>query len=178
MAMRGSSPELAPARADQRDAVAALLTAAALPLGGVDAQFPSGYVVATRGGAVVGAAGLELHGDAGVLRSVVVDPGERGRGLGQALSADRVAAARARGLAAVYLLTTTAADFYLRLGFAPCARAEVPAAVAASIEFASVCPASAACLRLDLRAASAESPADPLRPFGEVFVSQTGGSDD
>ncbi|MBL8624384.1 MAG: GNAT family N-acetyltransferase [Myxococcales bacterium] len=169
-----STHAIAPARADHLDAVAALLAAAALPTGGVAAQFPHDYVVATRDGAVVGAAGLEIHGDAGVLRSVVVDPGERGRGLGQALSADRVAAARARGLAAVYLLTTTAADFYLRLGFAPCARADVPAAVAGSIEFASVCPASAACLRLDLR----EAPADPLRPFGEVPVSQTGGSDD
>lgn len=174
MSMPGSAIDIVPARADQRDAVAALLTAAALPLGGVDAQFPRGYVVAIDAGAVIGAAGLERHGDAGVLRSVVVEPRARGQGLGQALSADRVAAARDLGLTAVYLLTTTAADFYLRLGFAPCARAEVPAAVAASIEFASVCPASAACLRLDLR----DAPADRLRPFGEVTVSQTGGSDD
>ena len=165
---------IAPARADDLAAITALLTAAALALAGVDARFPDGYVVAIRAGAVVGAAGLEIHGDAGVLRSVVVDPAARGLGLGQALSADRVAAARACGLAAVYLLTTTAADFYLRLGFAPCARAEVPAAIAGSIEFASVCPASAACLRLDLR----DAPADRLRPFGEVPVSQPGGSDD
>ena len=169
-----STHAIAPARADHLDAVAALLAAAALPTGGVAAQFPTDYVVAVRAGAVIGAAGLERHGDAGVLRSVVVAPAVRGQGLGQALSADRVAAARAHGLAAVYLLTTTAADFYLRLGFAPCARAAVPAAVAASIEFASVCPASAACLRFDLR----DAPADRLRPFGEVTVSQTGGSDD
>jgi amino-acid N-acetyltransferase len=161
-------PDLVAARADQLDQVLALLTAAALPIDGVAAQFPTDYVVAVRAGAVIGAAGLERHGDAGVLRSVVVAPAARGQGLGQALSADRVAAARAHGLAAVYLLTTTAGEFYQRLGFAPCPRAAVPAAVAGSIEFATVCPASAACLRLDLR--------DPLRPFGEVPVSLPGGS--
>jgi amino-acid N-acetyltransferase len=59
-------------------------------------------------------------------------------------------AARERRLAGVYLLTTTAADFYDRFGFRPFPRAEVPEAVAGSPEFASICPSSAACRRLVL----------------------------
>jgi amino-acid N-acetyltransferase len=95
---------------------------------------------------------------------VVTAPGERGSGLGVVLTADRLVAARARGLTAVYLLTTTAADFYARFGFQPSPRAAVPAAVARCPEFASICPASAACRRLE------------LRPFGEAPVIRTGGS--
>ncbi len=141
---------LGPARPEDQAAVTALLIASALPIDGLADQFPDGYGVARRGDQVVGVAGLERHGDAGVLRSVAVAGPERGTGLGVALTAERLAGARARGIAVIYLLTTTAADFYRRFGFAPTARAEVPPAVAASREFASVCPAAAACLALDL----------------------------
>jgi protein-tyrosine-phosphatase/N-acetylglutamate synthase-like GNAT family acetyltransferase len=133
-----------------RAAVEALLTASALPLGGLGEHFPGGYAVARRGGALVGVAGIERHGDAAVLRSVAVAPGERGTGLGIALTADRLVWAREHGARAVHLLTTTAAAYYRRFGFAPFPRADVPAAVAASIEFASVCPSSADSLALAL----------------------------
>ena len=139
---------LRPATAADLDAVRALAARAELPVEGLADQFPAGYVVAVRGDQLVGAAGLEQHGTSGVLRSVVVAPGERGTGLGVALTADRLVAARARGLDAVYLLTTTAADFYDRFGFRPFPRAEVPEAVARCPEFASICPSSAACRRL------------------------------
>jgi protein-tyrosine-phosphatase/N-acetylglutamate synthase-like GNAT family acetyltransferase len=137
---------LAPATRDDLDAVRALAARGELPVEGLEDQFPDAYVVARRGDAIVGTAGLELHGNAGVLRSVVVAPEVRGSGLGVALTANRVATARAHR--DVYLLTTTAADFYARFGFRPAPRAEVPEAVARCPEFASICPSSAACLRL------------------------------
>jgi len=141
---------LRPARPDDLDAVRALAARAELPVEGLTDQFPGGYTVALRGDALVGAAGLEVHDSSGVLRSVAVSPGERGTGLGVTLTADRLVAARQRSLDAVYLLTTTAADFYDRFGFRPFPRAEVPAAVASCPEFASICPSSAACRRLVL----------------------------
>jgi amino-acid N-acetyltransferase len=136
---------LAPARAaDQREALA-LLAASALPTEGVGDQFLSGYVVARHRDRLVGVAGLERYGTSGLLRSVAVDPSQRGSGLGIALTADRLVAAR--HLDAVYLLTTTAADFYRRFGFVAFPRAEVPAAIAGSPELSTICPSSAACLR-------------------------------
>jgi amino-acid N-acetyltransferase len=57
-------------------------------------------------------------------------------------------ALRARGLRAVYLLTTTAADYFRRFGFEDARRDEAPAVLQRSSEFASVCPASAACLAM------------------------------
>ena len=122
-----------------------------LPTAVVRDQFPSAYRVARRDGAVVGVAALEMHDDCGLLRTVAVAPSERGRGTGLALIADRLMSARASGLAQVYLLTTTAAALFRRFGFADSDRSLVPAPLAASPEFTSLCPASASCLRLDLR---------------------------
>ena len=139
----------APARSADAEAIARLLGQSELPLDGVTDQLESGYVVVRRGDAIVGVAGLERHGDAGLLRSVAVSAEERGTGLGIALTADRLVEARRSGLAHVFLLTTTAAGFYRRFGFRDVERARVPEAVARSREFAMVCPASAACLVLD-----------------------------
>lgn len=142
--------ELGPPGAAERDAITALVAASALPTGVVADQFPDAYVVARRAGQLVGVAALERHADSGLLRTVAVAPGERGRGTGLALIADRLA--HAQGLARVYLLTTTAAPWFHRFGFVDAERASVPAALAASPEFAALCPASASCMRLDLPA--------------------------
>jgi amino-acid N-acetyltransferase len=64
------------------------------------------------------------------------------------LIADRLAMASTNGLESVYLLTTTAAPLFRRFGFMDAERASAPAALTASPEFAALCPASAACLRL------------------------------
>jgi amino-acid N-acetyltransferase len=139
---------LLPARAADLGALKALIESASLPLEGLDDQFPNAYVIARAGGQLVGAAGLERYGTSGLLRSLAVVPAARGNGLGRRLVLDRLAAARSSKIERVYLLTTTAAPYFEKLGFLPAVRSEVPMALAASPEFASACPASAACLQL------------------------------
>ena len=146
---------LGPPTAGELAAIDALIRASALPAEVVRDRFPDAYVVARRGAELVGVAALEAHDRVGLLRSVAVAPGERGCGTGIALVADRLAAARTGGLASVYLLTTTAAPLFRRFGFGDADRAGAPAALTASPEFAALCPASATCMRLDLRAAVA-----------------------
>ena len=51
---------------------------------------------------------------------------------------------RLAGIRDAYLLTTTAAPFFSRYGYQAADRATAPDAIAASREFASLCPASAA----------------------------------
>jgi len=128
------------------DAVVELLRVASLPVAGVEDQFPHAYVLARTGTEVIGVAGLEVYADAGLLRSVAVQPGSRCRGLGQRLVEERLQTARARGLFSVYLLTTTAEAFFRRLGFVDMQRADAPAELAVSPELAFACPASALCL--------------------------------
>ncbi|HEX8113198.1 MAG TPA: arsenic resistance N-acetyltransferase ArsN2 [Kofleriaceae bacterium] len=138
------SPE--PARRDDLDAVIALVRASALPTAGIADGFPDGYAVVRDGTAIVAVAGLEVHGDVGLLRSVAVAASRRAGGLGRLLVEDRLRAANAHKLRAVYLLTTTAADYFRRFGFEDARRELAPASLQSSSEFASVCPASATCL--------------------------------
>jgi amino-acid N-acetyltransferase len=139
---------LTPAQAADLGALKALIESASLPLEGLDDQFPNAYVIARAGGELVGAAGLERYGSSGLLRSLAVVAAARGTGLGRRLVLDRLAAARSSRIERVYVLTTTAAPYFEKLGFLPAVRSEVPKALAASPEFASACPASAACLQL------------------------------
>jgi amino-acid N-acetyltransferase len=144
-----------PARPGDRDAVEALLRRAALPPDGLDDHFGEAYAVAEADGRIVGAAGVEVYGGAGLLRSVAVDPAWQGRGMGAALTRERLAWARARGLEEVYLLTTTAAGYFPKLGFTPVDREAVPEAVRGSLQFAGVCPSTAAVMVLRLGAPDA-----------------------
>jgi N-acetylglutamate synthase-like GNAT family acetyltransferase len=136
---------LRPASAVDWDDVTALLRAASLPLDGVSEQFPASYFVAISGQQMVGTAGLERHGEHGLLRSLAVATGWQRRGVGGALVRQVQGAAAALGLTPIYLLTTTATTFFPRHGFVSIARAEVPAMVRAAPEFASICPGSATC---------------------------------
>jgi amino-acid N-acetyltransferase len=137
-----------PARAPDLPDVLALLTAASLPLAGVEPVFPGGFVVSRdAAGALAAVAGVETYGDSGLLRSVAVRADLRGTGLGQALAAAAVELARAAGVRDLFLLTTTAEGFFPRLGFEPSERGDMPAALAASEELRGACPATAVVMR-------------------------------
>jgi amino-acid N-acetyltransferase len=131
--------------------VAELLAEAGLPDEGLGDFGTVSYVVAELDGDVVGAGGVEVYGRYGLLRSVVVKPGLQGRGLGRAIVGERLRWSSSMGLRAVYLLTTTAPDFFEGSGFHVLSRDEMPIEVQGSKEFSEVCPvtATAMVLRLD-----------------------------
>ncbi len=137
---------LRPAAASDRPAVAELLRAAELPLDGVPAGLEH-FIVATRGGEVVGAIGLEVYGDAALLRSAVVHPNLRGVGLGERLVDAVLGEARAQRIQDVTLLTTTAMDWFPRFGFTRINRADVNPALLVSEELRGACPATAVVMR-------------------------------
>jgi amino-acid N-acetyltransferase len=140
-----------PALAGDLEALTSLLYVAELPTAGIADAFPAGYCVVRDGEALIGAAGLEVHGRVALLRSVAVARAHRRAGLARRLVDDRLRYARACGVDAVYLLTTTAADWFRSLGFCDTARGEAPATLQRSAEFARICPASATCLAKIIR---------------------------
>ena len=150
-AMPGAT--LRPARPDDLPPVEALLTAAALPLDGVREALDA-FVAAELDGALVGVAGLEVCCDDALLRSVAVHPDWRSRGLGRALVTRVVSEAEARGIHALYLLTTTAERYFPSFGFEQITRDQVPEEVRATAEFRSACPASATVMRRTLASAA------------------------
>ena|SRR5436309_706765 len=135
------------ARSEDSEDILALLERTQLPLDGLRDHLATTIVV-RQDGRVVGSAALELYQGAALLRSVAVDPGLQGRGLGCALTEAALRLARERGVAEVYLLTTTAATFFPKFGFRETSRDAVPEAVKASVEFTTACPASAVVMRM------------------------------
>lgn len=148
-ATRPASPRLRAAAPDDLAAVERLLVESDLPLDGVRTALPT-FVVAESDGAIVGVAGLEVCCENALLRSVAVAPAWRSHGLGRALVTRVVAEAEARGIHALYLLTTTAERYFPSFGFRAIARADVPSDVQATAEFREACPASATVMRREL----------------------------
>jgi amino-acid N-acetyltransferase len=95
---------------------------------------------------LVGSGGLELYGSYSLLRSVAVQKLARGKSIGKYIANDLIQNARLKSIKEIYLLTETARDFFIKVGFKDMSRDEVPEEVRASSEFASVCPVSAACM--------------------------------
>ncbi len=138
-----------PAASTDRAVVDAMLTRLNLPLAGV-AEWFHRFWVAEHSSGVVGVAGIELYGDAALLRSVAVLPEWRGSGVGRALVEQVLEAARESGARDIYLLTTTAEHYFPRFGFACITREQVPNALNESVEFRSACPASALTMHMRL----------------------------
>ena len=140
-----STPSIRRATHADEAAVAALLTASHLPLEGVHDAL-SCFVVAEDAGDIVGVAGIEECGVAGehaLLRSVAVSTDWRSKGLGRALVSRAIALAEERGAKALYLLTTTAENYFPSFGFQQTSRDAVPADISNTVEFKGACPASA-----------------------------------
>ena len=136
------APRLRAAAPTDLAAVEQLLAASGLPLDGVPESLGT-FVVAEAGSELVGVAGLEVCCDNALLRSVAVQPEWRSHGVGRALVTRVIADAEARGLRALYLLTTTAERYFPSFGFHAIPRDAVPADVRATAEFREACPASA-----------------------------------
>ena len=127
-------------------AVAGLLRSNDLPVMGVPSSLDA-FLVAERDDVMLGVIGLELYGADALLRSAVVDASERGTGLGARLVDGIIAVAQHRGVGVLWLLTTTAEQWFPRFGFSVVTRDDVPPMVRASREFQGACPASATVMR-------------------------------
>jgi N-acetylglutamate synthase-like GNAT family acetyltransferase len=139
-----------PAREDDIERVESALRDSELPLDGLRDQFGDGYALAEADGELIGVEGIEVHGKDGLLRSAAVVGAWRGKGVGDALTRDRIAWATHRGLDTLYLLTTTAGDYFPRFGFTRVDRGTAPDAVRRSREFAEACPDTALFMALPL----------------------------
>lgn len=125
--------------------VKGLLSAAGLPHEDIHKHLRH-FLLAKKEGKLVGVAGLEMLGEFGLFRSLVVEPEHRGVGIGSLLCEGMMAYASLQGAKQLYALTLTAERFLKRLGFDGIDRNDVPDTVKATEEFMSICPVSAACL--------------------------------
>ena len=127
--------------------IKSLLTECGLPVTDILQPDPPLFFGYRSESCVVAVVGLELFGSVALLRSLAVAPAHRGRGLAHKLVAYAEGVAASRGVDSLFLLTTTAYDFFGKLGFVPVSRSAAPPAIQATSQFSSLCPASSAFLR-------------------------------
>lgn len=143
-----------PATAGHLAAVEQLLVREGLPVDGVGENFGD-FMVAEEGADIAGVIGIERYGATALLRSAAVSSDSRGTGLGRQLVNTILERAAADGVRDVYLLTTTAAEYFPRFGFIETPRSDAPDALRASHEFQGACPATAVLMKHSLTDRSA-----------------------
>jgi amino-acid N-acetyltransferase len=127
-----------------------LLRASALPTEDLTGEPATQFYVSRSGDALVGVVGLELYGEAALLRSLAVARSVRGQGLGAALVRYAEEAASTQNARALYLLTTSVERFFVRLGYRNQDRRLAPESIASTQQFAALCPSSAAFMMKEL----------------------------
>ena len=140
--------KIRPATVDDQKTVRSLLLGYKLPLDGLEGT--KLWVLELGGGEVVGVAGLELYGHQGLLRSVAVADSMHNRGYGAALANYVMSEARKGRVQELCLLTTTAPEFFKKLGFKKESREKIVGSIVDSVEFKSACPKSAILMHLPL----------------------------
>jgi amino-acid N-acetyltransferase len=149
-------------------AVRRLLGEAKLPAGDLTERHMEGFFACGAADAPDGVVGVELHGRDALLRSLAVEPAARGRGCGRALVARAERHAGEHGAQRIYLLTTSAADFFARLGYKRVEREQAPAGIRETSEFSVLCPASSVLMMKEMAMATAKQKAAARRNIGKA----------
>jgi amino-acid N-acetyltransferase len=108
------------------------------------------FTLAVEDETLTGAAGVEVAGSAGLLRSVAVSPTYRQQQIGRHLVDASLKLAADKGLTSLYLITTTSDGYFERLGFSRVDREKVPDAIAQTCQFSDLCPASSVVMLKEL----------------------------
>lgn len=129
--------------ASRDPALIAALKAADLPVDDLDEPNRSFFSYRSLAGTLLGFGGYELYDDVAFLRSIVVLPEGREKKTGRNLVPLLTYRATREGARSAWLLTTSAPDFFEKIGFKRRTREEAPAVVLATRQAKSLCPASA-----------------------------------
>jgi amino-acid N-acetyltransferase len=140
--------QLIPVKDNLKQKVIALLQESNLPISDLDEQ--KELFALLQNNEVAGTAGLEFFDNCALLRSVSVRKDLQGNGLGKFINHELEKISRQRGVDCLYLLTTTARDFFGKEGYEVISRDDVPESIKGTSEFSSVCPSSATVMKKDL----------------------------
>jgi amino-acid N-acetyltransferase len=132
------------ARKPARAAVFALLEEANLPTDDLTDEHLEHFFFLGPRSAPFGMVGLEVHGTDALLRSLVVAPDYRVSGSGSALVAYAEEYAHGHGVRSIYLLTTTAEEFFAHRGYDRMERGAAPDSIRSTREYSCICPATSA----------------------------------
>ena len=146
--------DILPTTPTDMTSVIELLQSSGLPVDDLEESSLQYFIKATHGEGLLAVAGLEPlgQGDA-LLRSLAVHEQCRGRGVGRLLVEETERSALSLGVRRLFLLTDSAEGFFAAAGYRCIDRTAVPVSLTRTAQFASLCPASAACMHKDLKPA-------------------------
>lgn len=108
------------------------------------------FIVAEQERKIIGTGGIEIYGALGLVRSIVVIPEYRGKGISREILTILESRAYDRGVNILYLLTETAEEYFKNLGFSVKNRLETPEAIVNTKQFSNLCPSTAKVMRRDI----------------------------
>ena len=129
--------------------VCSLLQSESLPTIDLENDLPH-FFVKTVGEEIVGSIGMERYGQSALLRSMIVSPAFRNKGIAADLVYQLTGYAKGQGVKKLFLITNTAEVYFEKLGFIRVARETVEKDVLRSGEFNGLCPASSAIMMKQL----------------------------
>ncbi len=134
------------ARAEDTPQIVQLLQINELPISDIAAPEIDFQVLALAG-AVVACGALERLDNACLLRSLAVDQAHRKKGYASQLCGHLIQRATTQGYGDIFLLTTDAAGYFTRHGFARTDRHRAPQVIQQSRQFSQLCPGSAVVMK-------------------------------
>ena len=97
---------------------------------------------------IVATIGIERYGNEALLRSLCIKEGFKNQKLGEKMLSYLLNFCAAENIKTLYLLTTTAEQYFVRYGFEKITRDETPKTIQNTREFQDICPASAVVMKL------------------------------
>ena len=127
-----------------------LLAASGLPDSDIGPHLLRFILAKTDKDEIVGVVGLEIAEDCALLRSLAVKSEYRSIGLGEKLCAQLENQAKSAGFNTLYLMTTTATEYFERRGYIRVDRSAVPPGIRDTRQFTELCPSSAVVMKKSL----------------------------
>lgn len=140
---RQSQYKMVKAKSEDLLRVHEILESCGLPTQGLTRDYMKHFYILESDTQTIGTIGLEIYGRYGLLRSLAVSKDHRGLGLGKKLVRKLESYSQSKGIDKLFLLTTTADEFFRRVGYTEVPRPSVPEPVLLSEEFSQICPGSA-----------------------------------
>ncbi|MDI9246427.1 arsenic resistance N-acetyltransferase ArsN2 [Marinobacter sp. CHS3-4] len=137
--------QIIPIEPDQ--ALVELLNRSALPTSDINQPGSIYFYGCHQRGKLIGCVGIQICETVAMLRSLATQEEVRKFGLGQALVKHAELNASLMGIEALYLLTTTAAEFFERLGYRHLCRQQAPAVIRETTQFSELCPSTSSFMR-------------------------------
>jgi amino-acid N-acetyltransferase len=137
-----SNYQIKKAKKNDLGEVFSLLQSLSLPTEGIEDHLNNFYLIKDKD-KIIGTGGIEIYDEAGLIRSIAVNPKYQKKGLGRKIIEYLLKNAKKKGVKELFLLTDTVPKLYEKFGFNYIKRENANSKIEQSEEFKGSCPNTA-----------------------------------